>query len=509
MDVLLFDRGTHPRFAIGESSTPLADFLLEQIADQFSLPELKPLARWGSWQRTYPQLRCGKKRGFSYYAHAPDKPFVDDASHSRSLLVAASECDDVSDTHWMRSDVDHWLCHMAQTAGVRLVEDARVETIERSAGKWQVVVGCGRRTHRWCADWIVDATGAGGIVPSLQGVERGDEQLRTRTGSIFGHFTGVGSMSKWLKSNGGCIEDDPFDGDDAAQHHLLEDGWVWMLRFDCGVTSVGITRPTDIWASEGAQPSNVDRPWQSVLASYPTLAELMQTATLVGPPAPRGAFAGGSKAVIEEGASDQARLGWMPRLSRLWTRAAGPGWLALPSTVGVIDPLHSTGLAHALSGVKRVADLLLQAEAAPGWRNNMLEQYALGVPEEVRWIDRLVSTCYAALPDFELFCAASSFYFMAAIASERAMRREGRLPEGFLGYQNADWQSLLEKTYQALVAGRLQASPTERALFLDRLRQDIEPWNEIGLLDSRHRNRFQRSATKQLPACGIGFQPVA
>src|SRR5712692_8636542 len=68
--VVLLERGTHPRFAIGESSSPLANLLLEEIADRYDLPRVRPLAKWGSWQRTYPEIGCGLKRGFSFFAHA-------------------------------------------------------------------------------------------------------------------------------------------------------------------------------------------------------------------------------------------------------------------------------------------------------------------------------------------------------------------------------------------------------------------------------------------------------
>jgi FADH2 O2-dependent halogenase len=36
--VVLLERGRHPRFAIGESSTPLANLLLEELADRYGLP---------------------------------------------------------------------------------------------------------------------------------------------------------------------------------------------------------------------------------------------------------------------------------------------------------------------------------------------------------------------------------------------------------------------------------------------------------------------------------------
>ena len=38
-DVVLLERGTHPRFAIGESSTPLANLSLERIGLRYGLPD--------------------------------------------------------------------------------------------------------------------------------------------------------------------------------------------------------------------------------------------------------------------------------------------------------------------------------------------------------------------------------------------------------------------------------------------------------------------------------------
>jgi choline dehydrogenase-like flavoprotein len=71
--VVLIERGRHPRFAIGESSTPLANLLLEELARAYDLPMLLPLCKWGAWQRTYPQIACGMKRGLHVPAprHGP------------------------------------------------------------------------------------------------------------------------------------------------------------------------------------------------------------------------------------------------------------------------------------------------------------------------------------------------------------------------------------------------------------------------------------------------------
>src|SRR5712691_7205835 len=69
--VVLVERGRHPRFAIGESSTPLANLLLEEIADRYDLPRVRVFSKWGTWQRARPEVAAGLKRGFAFLFHRP------------------------------------------------------------------------------------------------------------------------------------------------------------------------------------------------------------------------------------------------------------------------------------------------------------------------------------------------------------------------------------------------------------------------------------------------------
>ena len=84
--VVLVERGRHPRFAIGESSTPLANLLIEELADRYDLPRIRPFSKWGTWQRARPDVACGLKRGFTFFFHQPGAAFADDA---RSPAAAA------------------------------------------------------------------------------------------------------------------------------------------------------------------------------------------------------------------------------------------------------------------------------------------------------------------------------------------------------------------------------------------------------------------------------------
>src|SRR5215475_13207262 len=77
LSVVLLERGRHPRFAIGESSTPLANLLLEELAGRYDLPQLAPLAKWSRWQKTHPEIPCGLKRGFTFFHHCRGQPWTD------------------------------------------------------------------------------------------------------------------------------------------------------------------------------------------------------------------------------------------------------------------------------------------------------------------------------------------------------------------------------------------------------------------------------------------------
>src|SRR6516225_6718249 len=83
---VLVEKGKHPRFAIGESSTPIANLVLEGLANTYNLPRLLPLTKYGRWQAAYPHLACGLKRGFTFMRHEPGQVFHPHANHANELL---------------------------------------------------------------------------------------------------------------------------------------------------------------------------------------------------------------------------------------------------------------------------------------------------------------------------------------------------------------------------------------------------------------------------------------
>jgi hypothetical protein len=162
--VVMLERGKHPRMTIGESSTPLANLLLDELATRYDLPAIRPLAKWGSWQRAYPHIGCGLKRGFTFYQHEAGKPDAPDPDHVRQLLVAASPHDEIADTHWYRPDFDLFLVNQAQALGVDYIDEASTERLLELEDGLSFDVVRKEETKEFRARFAIDATGPRGLM---------------------------------------------------------------------------------------------------------------------------------------------------------------------------------------------------------------------------------------------------------------------------------------------------------------------------------------------------------
>ncbi|WP_144057555.1 NAD(P)/FAD-dependent oxidoreductase, partial [Novipirellula maiorica] len=396
MRVAIVDRGEHPRFAIGESSTPAADFMLDHLVRRYKLDELSPLTRFGSWREAKPEIACGCKRGFSYFWHGHDDGFKARDDHRDELLVSASESRELADTQWYRADVDRYFFDVARTSGVSTWVNTVVDSIDHVTDHhWRLSLTSDHRSETLATPFIVDATGGNRLLLRKLRVKDETETLLTHSSATFTHFDHVRSLSEWLDCRGAKRRDYPFVVEDSAVHHLFSDGWMWNLGFENGRTSVGFVFDESGNASERSRARQYDL--NAVIAERRVLRDLFGNAQL-------SVFPG--------------HVFQTDRLQRLASVAAGPDWAALPFTAGFIDPLHSTGIAHSISGVQRLSQILLAQSGSS--RHPSLQSYSDAVRNELRLIDQLVWGCYVGLRDFRLFNAWSMIYFALATTFEHA-----------------------------------------------------------------------------------------
>jgi FADH2 O2-dependent halogenase len=196
--VLLLDRQKHPRFALGESSTPLAAICLERLAARYGLDDLHALAAWGRWMERLPHLRRGLKRGFTFYGHEPGRAFANGPANERRLLVAASPTDRIADTHWLREDVDHHLTREAGAAGVEVLEEVDLTGLEKLPGGWRLSGMHQARSVHFEADLLIDASGPGGFLARHLPIPTVETGLHTSL--VFGHFEGMADFAEVVRN---------------------------------------------------------------------------------------------------------------------------------------------------------------------------------------------------------------------------------------------------------------------------------------------------------------------
>ena len=467
--VVLVERGRHPRFAIGESSTPLANLLLEELSDRYDLPGIRPFSKWGSWQRARPDVACGLKRGFTFFFHQPGAAFADGADHQRQLLVGASPHDEIADTHWYRPQFDQALAQQAQTAGAIYLDDTRLERI-RHEGNSTILEGeRDGQTVRITTKFVIDASGPRGFLHRALHLDEAPRRWLPATQGLYSHFEEVERWDRLRPTSASP----PYPIDDAAMHHVFPGGWIWILRFNNGLTSAGaaLTDPAAaaIGAPEGAAA------WSRLLDTLPSVADQFRPARAVLP------------------------FVHAPRLAFRSARASGPSWALLPSAVGVIDPLLSTGFPLTLLGILRLVALLDRTTPGPD-RDAALLAYEQVTLAELDATERLVAALYATMDDPPLFKRLSLLYFAAASFSEAA-RRIGRpdLAPGFLLSAHPAFGPELAACASA-AGTRPQGSA--RCDLEARIDRAIEPFDIAGLLDRRRRDWYPVIAADLVGAAG-------
>ena len=305
------------------------------------------------------------------------------------------------------------------------------------------------------AEFVIDASGPRGFLHRALGLPEKTPANFPPTQGLFSHFENVGALPENFSSPGPLP---PYPPEQAAGHHVFPGGWIWVLKFNNGLTSAGVAA-TDAVAAE--LKFEEDEPaWQRLLQKLPSVTEIFRNARATIP------------------------FVHSPRLSFQSGAVTGSRWALLPSAAGFVDPLLSTGFPLTLLGLQRLGEIL-----KPGWKDSAfqkrLDDYAAMTTLELETAARLVGALYANMNCFEVFKELSLLYFIAASFSETA-RRLGKpeLANGFLLCRHPVFAKQFENICEA-AGGDLSADDVK--ILSRNIREAIEPLDVAGLTDdSRH-----------------------
>lgn len=448
--VAIVDRGQHPKFAIGESSTPIANMILRDLGQKYGISHLDSIYTYGRVRENHPSISIGKKRGFTYFNHSTDIPFAPGIDHENELYVAASNSDQMSDTHWFRSDMDSFLVEKAVEAGATLYDNSEPQSIDWIQDNWEMTTIHAATSRTIKSEFLLDASGSGRVLERALKLPRSDYNFETNTAASFSHFSACKEVDLSFYSDNKQRSDLPYVPDDSAVHHILDhSSWMWMLRFSNGITSAGLLR--DLQKNESNSAPNFFRR----IEKYPSLKRVFRDAKIAATPGK----------LIETG-----------RLQRTASMASGKAWAMLPHTFGFVDPLHSTGIAWSLLGVESLMDILLSSSNKPD-RGKRLQGYSKKLMAELKFVDLLCSLCYKTMNDFEKFTASCMLYFAASISFEKTLKKRNggsEISEEEHVFLHAGSKDLLE----IVTAAHQQCEDPNYSSWLE---NQIAPFNDVGL----------------------------
>ncbi len=445
--VIMIERGSHPRFAIGESSTPLANLFLEEIATDYDLPRLRPLCEWGTWQDAYPQIACGLKRGFTFYHHDFDKAWSRRPDRANELLVAASPHDQVADTHWYRADFDQFLVQEAQALGVDYIDKTELTSARAWNGGLKLEAIRRGKAVAVQAKFVVDATGPRGFLHTQMGLPMAPFDALPPIQALYNHFMAVRRWDDVMPCVGA-----PYPPDDAAVHQVFPGGWIWILRFDNGITSAGVAAVSDAKSRFSEKDG-----WRGLLRRLPAVEELFTDAQPVMP------FIHAESLPFRSG------------------MAAGANWALLPSAAGFVDPLLSTGFPLTLLGVQRLGRILKTDDFTAN-----LNIYEAQTFHELDRAAQLIAALYRSMDRPRVFNALALLYFAAASFTETAhrLKRPQLAGDTFLLGDHPTF----EPAFRRCLELALRCAPADD--IIKQVLTAIAPVDVAGLSDFSRRNSY-------------------
>lgn len=365
---LVVERKTHPRFVIGESTLPTTTLFLHHLANAYGIPELAEVSHY----LTLRQNHCAAwpKQHFWYGVHREGAPL--ETRHENmfeTLLLPMGP-----DVHMLRSDADAFLASKLEKYGVDYLENT--ELVDFSTGPEGVrvtIVGPeGQREVR--ANFVVDATGHASFLAKRFGLRDEDARLHTNTRSIFAHFKGVPELDDVM---GGCNPQFRYRRTAGTMHHCFPGGWIWIIPFDNGVTSVGIQVDRRMYPLDESITPEAEV--ASILARYPTMKAHLGRMEPIRPLIRTDRIQFTCKAVL------------------------GEGFILTPHAGAFIEPLFSTGILLTLSFISRFAAAAREAMAAKDWNVERFRFVERLFFAEVHHIDRLVDGMIQSFRHYDLF----------------------------------------------------------------------------------------------------------
>ncbi|MBA3946886.1 MAG: NAD(P)/FAD-dependent oxidoreductase [Herpetosiphonaceae bacterium] len=379
--VIVFEGGTHPKFAVGESMILETSEVLRAMAKFYDVPELA----YFSSENYFSHIGTshGVKRHFSFLYHRPGE----EQQVAQSLQAVIPKQPHGHELHLYRQDSDYFLTAVAISYGATVLQNTRIRDVQTSPDGVEVITDQG---HQYHAQYVVDAGGFRSILAEKFGLR--DTNLQAHSRAIFTHMVDVPCFN-----DVGAPRQEygiPFPLSQGTLHHVFDGGWLWVIPFNNHPRSTNPLCSVGLQVDPRIHPARPDlspeEEFYAFIGQYPSMQAQFREAKAV--------------------------RGWTrtERLQYSSTHLFGERFCLLGHAAGFIDPLFSKGLYTTFMSVALVANALIEAQSAGDYSPQRFEPLDQTTLSFVRSNDRLVANAYKSFSNYKLWSVYSVVWMLGA-----------------------------------------------------------------------------------------------
>jgi FADH2 O2-dependent halogenase len=327
--VLLLERGSHPRFTIGESMLPQTSLWLWMIGERFGVPEIKHLSDTKTVFK-HVSVNCGIKKSIAFAYH--ERGEAQDPNKIHQLVPPHTSL--ISESHIFRQDIDLYMINVATSYGAEYHDLVEVQDIDFLEDEVKVKTTSGEEFR---GKFLIDGSGYDSPVVKKFQLREQPTHLKSNSRAIFTHVTGLQSYDDLLGKNAPNLTHQLHEG---TLHHVFDGGWFWIIPFNNHHNSQNPLCSVGLMLDGKKYPktqSNPEQEFQQITAQFPSIAKHLSE---IQP-------AQNWKAIDRVQYSCKSAIGWRYAL--------------LNHSYGFVDPLYSRGIVNSLEVINALASQLLPA----------------------------------------------------------------------------------------------------------------------------------------------------
>jgi tetracycline 7-halogenase / FADH2 O2-dependent halogenase len=368
----ILDAGTHPRFAIGESTVPYTSMLMRLVSERYGVPEIKKLTTFDSVQAGIAPS-CGVKRNFGFLYHREGQTQRFEECHEFPIPRITHV-----ENHFFRQDVDSWMLHVAIGHGARVKQRTLVSDVDfdRDGVTVRSTDGASFRGR-----YVIDASGFRSPIVTKLGLREQPTRLRHHSRALFTHMLGVRAYEDTVPKR---AHGNPTKWSQGTLHHLFEGGWMWVIPFNNHaratnpLVSVGLCLDPRVHPAFDGTPQEE---FDDFLRRFPDVAKQFAGATAVRP---------------------WVRTG---RLQYSSKQTMGHRWCLTSHAAGFVDALFSRGLRNSFEIVNELSWRVLDALREDDFSEQRFAPVQHLEQSLIDFNDDVVANAYTSFGDFQLWDA--------------------------------------------------------------------------------------------------------